>query len=147
MVYNTLPLVYGGSIIDDFCLTFKDGVVVDWKCGKGADLLAGILDTDEGTRRLGEVALVPYDSPINQLGVLFYDTLFDENASCHLALGAGYVDVVPGGDRSTPALIARGLNTSMLHVDFMFGSSDMRCTACTADGRQVEIFRDGLFVV
>ena len=147
VVYNTLPLVYGGSIIDDFCLTFRDGVVVDWHCGKGADLLAGILGTDEGTRRLGEVALVPYDSPINQLGVLFYDTLFDENASCHLALGAGYVDVVPGGDRSTEALVKRGLNTSMLHVDFMFGSRDMHCTARTADGREAEIFRDGLFVI
>lgn len=147
VVYNTLPLVYGGSIIDDFCLTFRDGVVVDWRCGQGAEVLAGILDTDAGTRRLGEVALVPFDSPINQLGVLFYDTLFDENASCHLALGAGYVDVIPGGDRSKEALVARGLNTSMLHVDFMFGSRDMRCTARDADGREVEIFRDGLFVI
>lgn len=147
VVYNTLPLVYGGSIVDDFCLTFRDGLVVDWKCGRGADILAGILNTDAGTRRLGEIALVPFDSPINQLGVLFYDTLFDENASCHMALGAGYVDVIPGGDRSKEALIARGLNTSMLHVDFMFGSRDMCCTALTAEGDEVEIFRDGVFVI
>lgn len=98
-VYNTLPLVYNDTIIDDFHLTFKDGVVVDWACGKNAEVLAGILNTDEGSRRLGEIALVPYDSPIRRSGVLFYNTLFDENASCHMALGAGYIDVLHGKDR------------------------------------------------
>ena len=146
-VYNTLPLVYNDTIIDDFHLTFKDGVVVDWACGKNAEVLAGILNTDEGSRRLGEIALVPYDSPIRRSGVLFYNTLFDENASCHMALGAGYIDVLHGKDRRTEALVAQGLNLSSLHVDFMFGSRDMRCTARDADGREVEIFRDGLFVI
>lgn len=133
-VYNTLPLVYNDTIIDDFHLTFKDGVVVDWACGKNAEVLAGILNTDEGSRRLGEIALVPYDSPIRRSGVLFYNTLFDENASCHMALGAGYIDVLHGKDRRTEALVAQGLNLSSLHVDFMFGSADMCCTATTADG-------------
>ena len=147
VVVNTLPLVYNGSLIDDFRLTFRGGEVTDWSCGVGAELLRGILETDEGSRRLGEVALVPYDSPIRRTGVLFYNTLFDENASCHLALGAGYVDVLHGKDRSEAALIAQGLNTSMLHVDFMFGSSDMRCTVETAAGEQVDVFRDGVFVL
>ena len=146
-VYNTLPLVYNDTIIDDFHLTFKDGVVVDWACGKNAEVLAGILNTDEGSRRLGEIALVPYDSPIRRSGVLFYNTLFDENASCHMALGAGYIDVLHGKDRRTEALVAQGLNLSSLHVDFMFGSADMCCTATTADGREVPIFRDGVFVI
>lgn len=146
-VVNTLPLVYNGSLIDRFRLTFRDGEVVDCVCEEGEELLRSILNTDEGSRRLGEVALVPYDSPIRQTGVLFYNTLFDENASCHLALGAGYVDVLHGKDRSEKALIAQGLNTSMLHVDFMFGSSDMRCTVQTADGRTVDVFRDGVFVL
>lgn len=146
-VYNTLPLVYNDTIIDDFHLTFKDGVVVDWACGKNAEVLAGILNTDEGSRRLGEIALVPYDSPIRRSGVLFYNTLFDENASCHMALGAGYIDVLHGKDRRTEALVAQGLNLSSLHVDFMFGSADMCCTATTADGCEVPIFRDGVFVI
>lgn len=108
--------------------------MVDWACGKNAEVLAGILNTDEGSRRLGEIALVPYDSPIRRSGVLFYNTLFDENASCHMALGAGYIDVLHGKDRRTEALVAQGLNLSSLHVDFMFGSADMCCTATTADG-------------
>jgi aminopeptidase len=96
---------------------------------------------------LGEVAFVPYDSPINKLGFIFYNTLFDENASCHLALGAGYTDVMKGEDRSREALIKQGLNTSALHVDFMFGTSDMECTGTTRDNKIVSIFRNGLFDV
>lgn len=146
-VVNTLPLVYNGSIVDKFRLTFKDGVVVDWSCEVGADILEGILSTDEGSRRLGEVALVPYDSPIRKTGVLFYNTLFDENASCHLALGAGYVDVLHGADRSTEALVRQGLNVSLVHVDFMFGSADMHCWIETEGGETVDVFRDGVFVI
>lgn len=146
-VVNTLPLVHNGSIVDNFRLTFKDGVVTDWSCETGAEILEGILDTDEGSRRLGEVALVPYDSPIRKTGVLFYNTLFDENASCHLALGAGYVDVLHGADRSTEALVRQGLNVSLVHVDFMFGSADMHCTIETESGETVDVFRDGVFVI
>lgn len=147
VVYNTLPLVYNGSIVDRFHLEFKDGVVVDWACEVGGEILRSILDTDEGSHRLGEVALVPYDSPIRKTGVLFYNTLFDENASCHLALGAGYVDVLHGADRSEEALVAQGLNTSLLHVDFMFGSSDMHCEIQKKSGEWVDVFRDGVFVI
>lgn len=146
-VVNTLPLVHNGSIVDNFRLTFKDGVVTDWSCETGAEILEGILDTDEGSSRLGEVALVPYDSPIRKTGVLFYNTLFDENASCHLALGAGYVDVLHGADRSTEALVRQGLNVSLVHVDFMFGSADMHCTIETESGETVDVFRDGVFVI
>lgn len=147
VVYNTLPLVYNGSIVDRFRLEFRDGVVVNWDCEVGAEILRSILETDEGSRRLGEVALVPYDSPIRRTGVLFYNTLFDENASCHLALGAGYVDVLHGADRSEEALVAQGLNTSLIHVDFMFGSSDMHCEIETKTGERVDVFRDGVFVI
>lgn len=97
------------------------------------------------SRRIGEIALVPFDSPIRKSGVLFYNTLFDENASCHIALGAGYSDVILGEDRSSEALEAKGLNLSALHVDFMFGTEDMRCKATCADGREVEIFKNGSF--
>ena len=111
----------------------------------GKDVLQGILETDEGARYLGEVALVPYDSPINQMGVLFYNTLLDENAACHLALGAGYSDMIGGEDRSLEALQKKGLNSSALHVDFMFGTGDLSCEATCSDGRKVMIFRDGKF--
>ena len=147
VVYSTLPLVYNGQIIDGFRLEFKDGVVTGFTCEKGAELLQSILDTDEGSRRLGEIALVPYDSPIRKSGVLFYNTLFDENASCHMALGMGYLDVLHGRDRRTEALVAQGLNVSSLHVDFMFGSADLSCTAVTGSGETVEIFKDGVFVI
>ncbi len=147
IVYNTLPLNYGGSIIDDFSLTLKDGVVTDFTCNVGYDVLKGILETDEGSRRFGEIALVPITSPINKSGILFYDTLYDENASCHIALGAGYTDVIMGDDRSEEALVSQGLNVSVLHVDFMFGSDDMSCIGVTKAGETVEIFKNGMFAI
>lgn len=146
-VHNSIPLSYSGNIIDGFYLKFKDGVVTEYKAEVGEEVLKGILDTDEGTRRLGEVAIVPFNSPINQLGFIFYNTLFDENASCHLALGAGYTDVIKGEDRSKAALESQGLNTSSLHVDFMFGTADMECIGTTVDGERIQIFKDGLFVI
>ncbi|WP_326910867.1 aminopeptidase [Sedimentibacter sp. MB31-C6] len=146
-VYNSFPLSYSGNIIDKFYLKFKDGIVVDYNAAIGEEILKGILDTDEGTRRLGEVAFVPYNSPINKMGIIFYNTLFDENASCHLALGAGYTDVIKGKDRSKSALIDKGLNTSALHVDFMFGSEDMECIGTTYDNKEITIFKNGLFII
>ena len=116
-----------GNIVDGLYLKFKEGLVVDYDAKLGKDIVKGILETDEGSRRIGEIALVPFDSPIRKSGVLFYNTLFDENASCHIALGAGYSDVIMGEDRSSEALEAKGLNLSALHVDFMFGTEDMRC--------------------
>ena len=147
IVYGTKPYVYNGQLIEGWHVTFKDGKVVEHGAEKNASLLAELLSTDENSNRIGEIALVPASSPINRSGVLFFNTLFDENASCHMALGAGYIDVLHGKDRRTEALVAQGLNLSSLHVDFMFGSADMCCTATTADGREVPIFRDGVFVI
>lgn len=144
-VHNSIPLCYSGNIVDQFTLTLKDGVVVDYHAQVGEEILKGILETDEGSSRLGEVALVPFNSPINQMGHIFYDTLLDENASCHLALGAGYTDVIRGEDRSKEALEAQGLNTSSVHVDFMFGTADMECIGVTEDGTLVQVFKDGAF--
>lgn len=144
-VHNSIPLCYSGNIIDGLCLKFKDGVVEEYSARIGENILKGILDTDEGTRRLGEVAFVPFNSPVNQLGFIFYNTLFDENASCHLALGAGYTDVIKGRDRSKEALEKQGLNSSALHVDFMFGTADMECIGTTEDNSRVQIFKDGMF--
>ncbi len=147
VVYNTLPLVYNGQMIDHFHLVFREGIVVDSVCETGEPLLRSILETDEGSRRLGEVALVPYNSPIRESGVLFYNTLFDENASCHLALGMGYIDVLHGPDRRESALVRQGLNVSSLHVDFMFGSADMRCTATSTSGEKIVIYDNGVFTL
>ncbi|MFA9423455.1 MAG: aminopeptidase [Sedimentibacter sp.] len=146
-VHNSIPLSYSGNIIDGFKLKFKDGIVTDYSAKVGEEVLKGILETDDGTKHLGEVALVPFNSPINQLGFIFYNTLFDENASCHLALGAGYTDVIKGDDRSKAALVNKGLNTSALHVDFMFGTEDMECVGTTIDNKDVVIFKNGLFVI
>lgn len=145
VVYSSMPFVHAGNIVDGMRLVFRDGMVTEYSAEKGEEILKGILETDEGSRRAGEIALVPYDSPIRQTGVLFYNTLFDENASCHIALGAGYTDVIRGEDRSAEALQARGLNLSALHVDFMFGTKDMCCTGTCSNGATVEIFRDGSF--
>ena len=104
VVYSAMPFVHAGNIIDGMRLVFKDGKVTEYSAKVGEDILRGILETDEGASHLGEVALVPFDSPINQMGILFYNTLFDENASCHLALGAGYSDMILGEDRSQGSL-------------------------------------------
>ncbi len=144
-VYSSMPFVHVGNIVDGMMLRFENGKVVEYDAEVGKDVLQGILETDEGARYLGEVALVPYDSPINQMGVLFYNTLLDENAACHLALGAGYSDMIGGEDRSLEALQKKGLNSSALHVDFMFGTGDLSCEATCSDGRKVMIFRDGKF--
>ena len=146
VVYSSMPFVHAGNIIDGMRLVFKDGKVVEYSAEVGEDVLAGILE-DESARYLGEIALVPFDSPINQMGILFYNTLFDENASCHLALGAGYSDMILGEDRSMEALERKGLNISALHVDFMFGTEDLACIATCEDGSQAEIFRDGKFCI
>ena len=145
-VYSSMPFVYAGKIIDGMKLTLENGKVVTYSAKDVEDVLKGILEMDEGASYLGEVALVPFDSPINQLGVLFYNTLFDENASCHLALGAGYSDMIRGEDRSVDALVAKGLNLSSVHVDFMFGTEDLACWATGADGKTTQIMEMGRFV-
>ncbi|SDO50961.1 aminopeptidase [Alkalicoccus daliensis] len=143
-VRNTKPLNYGGNVIDDFTLTFKDGKVVDFSAGQGEETLKNLLDTDDGARKLGEVALVPHSSPISQSGILFYNTLYDENASNHIALGSAYSTCVEGGaDMSEDELKEAGLNTSITHVDFMIGSAEMNIDGVKADGTSEPVFRNG----
>ncbi|MCI1750805.1 MAG: aminopeptidase [Megasphaera cerevisiae] len=144
IVYNTKPLVYNGNIIDNFNLTFKDGKVIEVHAEKGEDILQQLIAIDEGACRLGEVALIPYHSPISLSNILFYETLFDENASCHLALGAAYPTCLENGAALSKKDAAKaGINDSMIHVDFMVGSKDLAITGTTKDGMLVPIFTKG----
>ncbi len=143
-VKATKPLVYGGNMIDGFSLTFKEGKVVDFEAEKGYDTLKHLLDTDEGASRLGELALVPHSSPISQSGLIFYNTLFDENASCHIALGKAYPTNLEGGsDMNEEELDKHGVNDSLTHVDFMIGSADLDIDGVTEDGKEEPVFRQG----
>ncbi|HYE82286.1 MAG TPA: aminopeptidase [Clostridia bacterium] len=145
-VVSTKPLSYNGNIIDKFSLTFKDGRIVEYTAEKGYDTLKSIVDIDEGSHYLGEVALVPYDSPISKSGILFYNSLYDENASCHLAIGKSYSPCIKNGENMTDEELERaGLNESFTHVDFMIGSEDLDITGITADGKEVPVFRNGNF--
>ena len=147
-VIASKPLNYQGNLIEDFWLEFKDGKVVNYDAKKQIETLKSLLEVDEGSVYLGEVALLSYDSPINNTGILFLNTLFDENASCHLALGRAYPMNVKGGTTMTQAeLVAVGSNQSMVHSDFMFGSSDMQVEGTQRDGTKVIIFKDGDFVI
>lgn len=140
------PLPFNGNLIEGFRLTFKDGKVTAYSAEKGGDILKGLLATDEGASYLGEVALVPYDSPISQSGILFYNTLFDENASCHLALGKAYPTCIRGGEEmDSVTLLQHGVNDSLLHEDFMIGTRDLNIVGITKDGREVQVFREGNF--
>lgn len=146
IVYSSLPLNHNGAIIRDFHLTFENGRVVDWDAKEGKDVLTSIIETDEGSHYLGEAALVPYDSPISQMGILFYNTLFDENAACHLALGKGFAECIKDGIGLTKEqLYQRGINDSLTHVDFMIGTKDLNIEATKEDGSKVMIFKDGVF--
>lgn len=143
-VSSTKPLSYAGSIISGMKFTFKDGKVVDFSAEEGQEVLANLLDTDEGAKRLGEVALVPDPSPISQSGITFFNTLFDENASNHLAFGSAYAFNLQGGTEMTEEeLIAAGINRSNTHVDFMIGSSEMNIDGIREDGTKVPVFRNG----
>ena len=147
VVYASKPLVFNGNLIEGMRLTFKGGRVTDFDASKGRELLAELLKVDEGAARLGECALVPFDSPISNSGILFYNTLFDENAACHLALGKAYPICLAGGtDMNSVELLRRGVNDSILHEDFMIGSADLSITGRTKGGKEVPVFRDGNFV-
>ncbi|GEL08452.1 aminopeptidase [Salisediminibacterium halotolerans] len=147
-VRNTKPLNYGGNVIDGFSLTFKDGKVSDFSAEEGEETLKNLLETDEGASRLGEVALVPHSSPISQSGILFYNTLYDENASNHIALGSAYATCVAGGaEMSKEQLGEAGLNTSITHVDFMIGSAEMDIDGVLPDGSVEPVFRNGEWVI
>ena len=145
-VYSALPLAMDGNLIRNFYMDFKDGRIVDVHAEEGEEFLRRALEVDEGARCLGEVALVPYDSPIRNTGILFYNTLFDENASCHFAFGAAYPGCVKGGEEMDGAAQkAAGLNQSMTHVDFMVGSRDLSIVGTTRDGREIPVFVNGNF--
>lgn len=145
-VVATKPLSYQGKLINGFWMTFKDGKVVEYGAEKEEEALKNLVEFDEGSSYLGEVALISYDSPINNTGILFYNTLFDENASCHLALGKAYnINVAGGTDMNEEQLLAAGANRSMTHVDFMFGSRDMQIDGIQKDGTVIPVFRNGNF--
>ena len=144
IVYGTKPYVYNGQLIEGWHVTFKDGKVVEHGAEKNASLLAELLSTDENACRIGEIALVPASSPINQSGVLFYNTLFDENAACHIAFGAGYPTNIKGGSKmNRTELLAKDLNDSAIHEDVMIGAADTNVIGPPKDGKEVTIFTNG----
>lgn len=147
-VVATKPLNYQGKLIEDFWLVFKNGKVVDFGAAKEQNALESLLNLDEGSRYIGEIALISHDSPISNMNILFYNTLFDENASCHMALGRAYpMNVKNGVNMKIEDLEKIGYNNSMNHVDFMFGSKDMKIVGTKQDGAQVTIFENGNFII
>lgn len=143
-VASTKPLSYGGSIIDRFTLTFEKGRIVDFHAEEGQETLERLISMDEGSHYLGEVALVPFHSPISKSGILYYTTLYDENASCHLAIGSSYASNIEGGKTMSPEELAeRGMNASIAHVDFMMGSSETDIYGITTSGDREPIFLKG----
>ena len=144
IVYSTKPLSYQGQLIENFSVRFENGKAVEVKAEKGEELLKTMISMDEGAAYLGECALVPQRSPIAESGILFYNTLFDENAACHLALGMGFADTIQDFQNKTlEECRALGINDSMIHEDFMIGCDSMNIDATTRDGRVVPIFRNG----
>lgn len=147
-VVATKPLSYQGKLIENFWMRFEKGKVVEVYAEKNQDLLEKMISMDEGAAYLGECALIAYDSPINNTGILFYNTLFDENASCHLAVGRGFNDCIENYEKLTVEECERlGVNSSMIHVDFMIGSADMSIVGITNDGKRVQIFKDGNWAI
>ena len=143
-VVSSKPLSYQGSLIDGIGVRFEEGRIVEARASRGAEVLNKVLDTDEGARRLGEVALVPHSSPISKSGLLFFNTLFDENAACHIALGQCYAKCFVNGINLTQDQIkAQGGNSSLIHIDWMIGSNQIDIDGVHADGRRVPVFRKG----
>ena len=150
IVYSTKPLSVMGTLVDNFAFRFEGGKVVEViaKDEKHKAILEQLVSIDEGARQLGEVALVPFNSPVNETGILFYNTLFDENACCHLAIGMGFEDTIKGFETMTQEEIkAFDLNDSIIHVDFMIGSADLSIVATTHDGNEVQIFENGTWAI
>ena len=144
IVYSSKPLSYQGQLIDRFWIRFREGKAAEWGAEENEALLTKLITMDEGSAYLGECALVPFNSPINETGILFYNTLFDENACCHLALGMGFADTIRDFEHKTlDECRALGVNDSMIHEDFMIGCDSMNIDATTRDGRVVPIFRNG----
>ena len=147
VVYSSMPLVNDGAIIDKFHFVVKDGKIVECHAEKGEEELKGAISVDEGASYFGEVALVPYDSPISNQKILFYNTLFDENAACHIAFGEAYPCLEGGQKMTKEELKARGLNDSITHVDFMIGTADLSIVGTTHEGKEVTVFADGNFAI
>ena len=144
IVYSSKPLSYNGELIENFSIRFENGKAVEVKAEKGQHLLEEMIKMDAGSCQLGEVALVPYDSPINNTGILFYNTLYDENAACHLALGIGFNNTLKDFEKySNEEVKKMGINDSGIHVDFMIGTKDLNITGYTRDGKKVQIFKNG----
>ena len=142
------PLSYRGQLIEDFSISFKNGKVCAVKAKKNQALLEQMVKMDEGASMLGECALVPFESPINETGILFYETLFDENACCHVALGAGFPELYPGGlEMNMEQRKEVGINDSMIHVDFMIGTRDLSIVGVDKNGKQIQIFKDGTWAI
>ena len=148
VVCASLPLVVHGNVVEGIRFVVKDGKIVEATATRGEEFLRAAISVDEGASHFGEVALVPYDSPISNQGILYYNTLFDENARCHIAFGEAYPECIEGGEAlSKDELLARGLNQSAMHEDFMVGTADLRITGTTCEGQEVPVFTDGNFAL
>jgi aminopeptidase len=145
-VVSSLPLNYNGNLIEQFSLTFKAGKIVDFNAKKGYEILKNLIETDEGSHYLGEVALVPYDSPISRTKTLFFNTLFDENASCHLAIGKAYPVCIKDGENLEKEQLEKlEVNDSLVHEDFMIGTEDLEIIGITSEGKEIPVFKAGNF--
>jgi len=150
VVYSSKPLSLQGKVVDNFGFKFKDGKVIEVLAKNDADkqMLTELISLDEGASRLGEVALVPFNSPVNESGILFFNTLFDENACCHLALGMGFEDtIIDFANKTKEEIESFGINDSIIHVDFMIGTADLSIKAILDDGKEVAIFKDGTWAI
>ena len=148
LLVSSKPLSWQGTMIEDFSITFEGGKVVQVRAKKGEEALKRMVDMDEGASYLGEIALIAWDSPINNSGILFYNTLFDENACCHVALGRGFENCIRNNESfSLDEIHKMGINDSMIHVDFMIGTPDLQIRGITRDGEKIRIFRDGNWVI
>lgn len=144
VVHASKPLVYNGNVIEDFYFVFREGKVVECHAKKGEEVLKSILTLDEGASYLGEAALVPFSSPINETGLLFFNTLYDENACCHLAIGRGFPMLYPNFRKySADDILSFGINRSLSHVDFMIGTADLSIIGTKENGEEVQIFKNG----
>ena len=148
VLYSSMPLCENGQIIDEFRIEFKKGKIVDFSAKKGYDALKNLIETDQGTKRLGEVALIGKNSPIAESNILFFNTLFDENASCHLAIGKAYPTTIKNGDNlSNKELKALGANYSIEHVDFMIGTDDLSVIGVKENGEEIQLFNNGEWII
>ena len=146
IVYSAKPLAYQDNVIDDFWIKFENGEAIEWDAKEGKEVLTNLIKSCKGSNKLGEVALVEYDSSISKSGIVFYETLFDENASCHLALGAGFPECIEEGTKKTiEELEQGGINNCTNHVDFMIGTKDLTITGITSTGEKLTIFENGNF--